>query len=441
MKRMQVSVENTGSLERKVRVEVPEEQISTEVSNRLQNLIKTTKIQGFRPGKAPLKIIKSRYGVQVRKEVVGELVQSSLYEAISQENLKPAGLPKIDDLDDEAGKNLAYTAIFEVYPEVALKSVGEMKFEKSVCNISDDDITGMINTLRNQRRELKLVERAAQNKDVVNINFEGFVDGEAFEGGKSENYELELGTKSFIEGFEDGLVGKSEGEETTLKLTFPEEYAKEELKGKAVEFKVKVNFVNETVLPDVDASFMEQFGVKDGKEETFRSELQRNMEREVELTLRRQMKDTVLDALNDANEIELPQSLVENEQHRLKHDFENNLRKQGYNADAIASMDSSVFAEQAKKRISLQLILAEIIKKNELKADPTKVREMIEQAASGYEDPNTVVNWYYLDKKNLAEIEALALEDNVVDWVLEHANVTDKACTFDEIMNRGQTAI
>ncbi|MCZ6804850.1 MAG: trigger factor [Proteobacteria bacterium] len=438
---MQVSVENSGTLERKVRVEVPEERISTEVSNRLQNLTKTTKVQGFRPGKVPLKVIKGRYGVQVRKEVVGELVQSSLYEAISQEDLKPAGPPRIDELNDAAGKDLAYTATFEIYPEVTLKPVDGMTFEKSVCNVSDDDITGRVNTLRNQRRELKPVERAAQNSDVININFEGFIDGEAFEGGKAENFELELGSKSAIEGFEDGLIGKSTGEEVTLKLTFPEEYGKEALKGKPVEFKIKVNRVNETVLPEIDAGFMAQFGVKDGNEETFRSEIKRNMERELALTLRRKMKESVLNALNDANEIELPQSLVANEQHRLKHEFENNLKKQGHNAEAIASIDSSVFAEQAKKRISLQLILAEIIKQNELKADPAKVREMIKQAASGYEDPNALVNWYYSDQKNLAEIEALALEDNVVDWVLAHAKVTDIACTFDEIMNKGQTAV
>ena len=437
---MQVSVENTGTLERKVRVEVPEERISSEVSDRLQKMTKTTKVQGFRPGKVPLKVVQGKYGVQVRKEVVGELVQSSLYEAISQENLKPAGPPQIDDLNDESGKDLAYTATFEIYPEITLKPVDGMTFEKSVCDISDDDITGMIDMLRKQRRELKTIDRAAEKGDVVNINFEGFIDGEAFEGGKAENYELELGTNSFIEGFEDGLIGKSEGDETSLKLKFPDEYGSEALKGKDAEFKVKINRVNETVLPEIDASFMELFGVKDGKEETLRNEIQRNMEREVEFTIRRQIKDKVMDTLHEANEIELPQALVANEAHRAKHDFENNLKQQGHDPSAIGSLDESIFNEQAKKRVSLQLILAEIIKQNELKADPKKVREMIEQVASGYEDPTSVINWYYSDQKNLAEVEALALEDDVINWVLEHAKVTDKACTFDEIMNKGQTA-
>lgn len=437
---MQVSVENTGSLERKVRVEVPADRITTEVSDRLQKLTKTTKVQGFRPGKVPLKVVQGRYGAQVRKEVVGELVQSSFYEAITQENLKPAGPPQIDELNDESGKDLAYTAIFEIYPEVQLKPVADMSFEKPTCEVNDDDITGMIDMLRNQRRELKNAERPAQMGDVVNIDFEGFIDGEAFEGGKAENYELELGSNSFITGFEDGLVGRAEGEETTLKVTFPEEYGSELLKGKDAEFKVKVNLVNETILPVVDDTFMLEFGVKDGKEETFREEIKRNMEREVELTLRRQVKDKVLDALFEANEIDLPQALVANEAHRAKHEFENNLKQQGHNADAIASLDASVFNEQAKKRVSLQLIMSEIIKQNELKADPAKVREMIEKVASGYEDPSAVLNWYYSDQKNLAEVESLSLEDDVVDWVLEHANVTDKACRFDEIMNKGQTA-
>jgi trigger factor len=437
---MQVSVESTGTLERKVRVEVPAERISTAVSDRLQKLTKTTKVQGFRPGKVPLKVVQGRYGEQVRKEVVGELIQSSLYEAISQENLKPAGPPQIEEFDDESGKDLAYTATFEIYPEVVLKPVESLTFEKQTCTVSDEDITSMIDMLRNQRRELKITERAAQTGDVLNINFEGFIDGEAFEGGKAEDYELEIGAKKFIEGFEDGLIGTSEGDEVTLKLKFPEEYASEALKGKDAEFKVNVNLVNETVLPEIDETFMLEFGVKDGKEETLRSEIKRNMEREVELTIRRQMKDTVLDALFQANEIDLPQALVANESHRAKHDFENNLKRQGHNADAIGSLDASVFNEQAKKRVSLQLILGEIIKQNELKANPEKVREMIEQVASGYEDPAAVLNWYYSDQKNLAEVESLSLEDSVVNWVLEHANVTDKACTFDEIMNKGQTA-
>ncbi len=427
-------------MERKVHIEVPEERVSAEINNRLQRMTKTTKVQGFRPGKVPLKVIQGRYGSQVRKEVVGELVQSSFYEAITQEKLKPAGPPQIDEVADESGKDLSFTAVFEVMPEVKLNPVSELKFERPICTVSDQEVTDMIDVLRKQQREQKQVERAAKDEDIININFEGFMDGEAFEGGKAENYNLELGSKSFIEGFEDGLVGKSAGDEVTLNLKFPDGYGNENLKGKDVEFKVTVNSVNEPVLPEIDAKFMERFGIKDGDEAAFRDEIKQNMVREVELTLRRQIKDKVLDELHQSNTLDLPQSMVANEEHRVRHELEDNFKRQGMDPGALAKADSSLFEEQAKKRVSLQLIVAEIIKENELKADPAKVREMIEQAASGYEDPAAVINWYYSDQKNLREVEALALEDVVIDWVLEHASVTDKACTFDEVMNKGQTA-
>ena len=286
---MQVSVENTGALERKVHVEVPETRVVSEVSNRLQNMTKTTKVQGFRPGKVPLKIIDNRYGEQVRKEVVGELVRTTLFEAINQENLKPAGQPQIEKVDDAAGKALSYTAVFEIYPEVTLKPTDK----------------------------LKSVDRAAKKGDVVNINFEGFIDGKPFDDGKAENYNLELGLKSFIEGFEDGLIGKSPGEEVLLKLKFPKDYGKEELKGKQVEFKVKINHVNEINLPNIDKSFIEKLGIKQGSEDTLEAEIKKNMEREAELSLRRQLKDMVLDMLHDKNKIELPQSLITSEHDRL----------------------------------------------------------------------------------------------------------------------------
>ena len=437
---MQVSVENTGSLERRVHVEVPETRVTSEVSERLQNMTKTTKVQGFRPGKVPLKVIDGRYGEQVRKEVVGELVRTTLFEAINQENLKPAGQPQIEKVDAANGKALSYTATFEIYPEITLKPTDKLKFEKPSCDVSKDDVDTMIEKLRKQYSKLEVVERVSKKGDIININFEGFIDNKPFEGSKAENYNLELGAKSFIDGFEDGLIDKSKGEEVLLKLKFPKDYGKEELKGKRVEFKVKINNVSETSLPDIDKDFIKKLGIQKGDKESLRTGIRKNMEREVELTLRRQFKDMVLDKLYSENKIELPQSLVANEQERLMSELENNIKQQGGDAEKIKSASEKLIVEQAKKRVSLQLILAEIIKQNDLKADPKKVREMVEHAASGYEDPEAVVKWYYSDKKNLAEVEALSLEDNVVDWVFEHANVTDKSSTFDEIMNKGQTA-
>jgi len=436
---MQVSVESTGSLERKVHVEVPETRITSQVSERLQNMTRTTKVQGFRPGKVPLKVIDGKYGKQVRKEVVGELVRTTLFEAINQENLKPAGQPQIEKVDAVDGQALSYTATFEIYPEITLKPTEKLKFEKPSCEVSMENVDTMVEKLRKQHCELKIVDRAAKNGDVVNINFEGFIDNKPFEGGSAENYNLELGIKSFIDGFEDGLIDKSTGEEALLKLKFPKDYGKEELKGKQVEFKVKINSVNETILPDINKEFIEKLGIKKGDEESLRLEIKKNMEREIELSLRRQHKDMVLDKLYHENNVELPQTLVANEHERLMSELEKNIKQQGADAEKIKSASDTVIMEQAKKRVSLQLILAEIIKQNDLKADPKKVREMVEHAASGYEDPKAVINWYYSDKKNLAEVEVLSLEDNVVDWVLEHANVTDKPTTFDEIMNKGQT--
>ena len=436
---MQVSVEKISSLERKLHVEVPETNITSKVSERLQNMTKTTKVQGFRPGKVPLKVIDGRYGEQVRKEVVGELVRTTLFEAINQENLKPAGQPQIEKVDDTDGKVLSYTATFEIYPEITLKPTEKLKFERPTCEISKDDIDTMVEKLRRQHCELDVVERAAKHGDIVNINFEGFINNKPFEGGSAENYNLELGTKSFIDGFEDGLISKSAGEEVLLKLKFPKDYGKEELKGKQVEFKVKINSVSETILPDINQDFIEKLGIKKGNEESLRVEIKKNMEREIELSLRRQLKDIVLDKLYDENKIELPQSLVTDEHKRLMGELEKNIKQQSTDVEKIKSASDPVLMDQAKKRVSLQLILAEIIKKNNLKADPKKVREMVEHVASGYEDPKAVINWYYSDKKNLAEVEVLSLEDNVVDWVLEHANVTDKPSTFDEIINKGQT--
>ncbi len=437
---MQVSVENTGSLERKLRVEVPEEKVSSQVSERLQKLSKTTRVQGFRPGKVPMKVIQGRYGVQVRQEVVGELVQSSLYEAINQENLKPAGPPRIEDIADSSGENLAYTAVIEIYPEITLKPAAELEIERPVGTVEDQDVTDMINVLRKQQRKLEVVERAAKEGDIVDINFEGFLDGEAFEGGKADNYKLELGSKSFIEGFEQGLEGKEAGEELSLNLTFPEDYGKEEFQGKDVEFKVKVNAVNEPVLPEVDAEFMQTYGVKDGKEDSFRAELRRNMERELELTLRQRVKNTVLDTLHSENNVELPQTMVASERQRVREELEENMKRQGMDAAALGQADDALFNEQAERRVALQLVVAEIIKENELKAEPAKVRSMVEEMAAGYEDPSAVINWYYSDKKNLAQVEALALEDVVINWVLTNAKVTEKPSSFDEIMNKGQTA-
>lgn len=436
---MQVSVETSGTLERTMKVEVPEEKIAGEVENRLKSMTKTTKIQGFRPGKVPLKLVKQRYGAGVRQEVVGELVQNTYYDAITQEKLRPAGMPTIDPLDAEQGQGLVYTAKFEVMPEIELADIESLEIEKPLCEIEDADLEKMIDTLRAQRQNFEKVERAAENGDKVKIDFTGMKDGEVFEGGEAKDFELELGSGSFIPGFEDGLVGKSAGEELDLNLTFPENYQKEDLAGQEVVFKVKLHEVTAPVLPELDDEFFQGFGITEGGREAFDAEIRQHMERELETSLRTRQRDAVMNTLHEANPVELPKVMVETEQQNMGKQFTENMKQYGLDESKAPPMDLSMFEEQASKRVALQLVVAELIQKKGLKADAGKVRETIEKNAASYDDPSQVVNWYYADQNRLAEVEALVLEDAVIDWVLERAKVTENKLTFDELRNKGQT--
>lgn len=436
---MRVAVENTGNLERRLRIEVPEERINTEIDKRLRDLTRTTRVQGFRPGKAPFKVIQGRYGGQVRKEVVGELVRSSLYTAIDQEALKPVAPPTIRDLADKAGQDLSFTATLEIYPEIHLKPLAGVRIEKPVSAVTEADIDAMIGVLRRARRELVPVERAAAEGDVVEIDLEPFVEGRALSTGKAENYRLELGSNDLGEDFEAGLAGKATGDEAVLNLAAPKDGMKTGPKGKAVQYKVRVNAVNAVVLPELDAKFMAAFGVKDGDEAEFRADLRRGMARELDAALQKQTKERVLDTLHEINEIELPEALIAAESRRIRQEWEAYLKERGVDPAPDSGEDPALARQRAEKRVSLQLIVAEIIRQNDLKADPAAVRKMTERLAAGYAEPDAVINWYYSSKENLARIEALVLEDAMVDWVLSHADVTERAATFDEITNKGQT--
>jgi trigger factor len=436
---MQVSVENTGPLGRKMRVEVPEDKIVSEVNNRLQSLSRTTRIQGFRPGKAPLKVVQKHYGSRVRQEVISEFMQSSFYEALTKEQLRPAGQPTIDPLDTDQGKGLVYTATFDIYPEIDLAPIENLKITKPICTISENDIDQMIEVLRKQKRKLQAVVRESQEDDVIVINFKGSINGEAFEGGEAEDFQLELGSKRLIPGFEDGLLGAKVGDELTLKLKFPDEYHKQELAGQPVEFNVTVKALHEQTLPELDDELFASLGVKEGGLEAFKQEIGSNMEREAEQKILDQVKIITLDAIYAANKINLPSGLIEHEAERLHEQFKANLKSQGINSKDIISGGPTVFNEQAEKRVALQLIVADIVKKNQIKVDPAQLRSMIEKYAQSYEDPNQVINWYYSDQQKLAEVEALALEDEVVKWVLSKAKVEEQGLTFDALMNKGQT--
>lgn len=438
---MQVSVENTGPLERKIRVEVPEEKIASEVQNRLQSISRTTRIQGFRPGKAPLKVVAKRFGSKVRKEVIGEVVQSSFYEALAREKLRPASQPAIDPMDDETGNGLVYTATFEIYPEVKLSSVEDLDIEKPVCTVTGEDVDKMIEIIRKQQQTYKPVDRKSRKGDFITIDFKGMIDDKDFEGGEGRDFKLELGSGRLIAGFEEGLTGYRTGDEVTLDLDFPEDYHKRELSGKPVKFTVNIKEVSEAELPELDDGLFASMGVKEGGLEAFKSEVRRNMEREVEQTLLNRAKNAVLDALYAANKIELPNSLIRNEAQRLQQQYHTQMQMRGIDIDKQQQDESGTeaFRAQAEKNVALQLIIADIVKSQQIKVEPSQVRSIIENVAQSYDDPNEVINWYYSDRNRLVEVEAIALEDEVVKWLQTRARVTEKKFSFDELMNKGQT--
>lgn len=436
---MQVSVESTGPLEKRLKVEVPEEKIATEVQNRLQSMTKTTRIKGFRQGKVPLKIIQKQYGSKVRKEVISEVMQNSLYEAITQEKLQPATRPELEDFDTEQTEGLVFTAKIEVLPEINISPVEELTIEKPVCKVSDDDVDKMIEIVRKQHRKPEAVEREATENDSVVIDFIGRIDGEEFEGGTAKDFNLELGAKKFIEGFDDGLIGARAGDKRVLKLKFPEEYANKALAGKETEFEVDVKVVNELVLPELDSELFATLGVTEGGLEEFKAEVRKNMQRESEQATLSRVKESVMAKLYEANKMDLPATLLANEVTRLQTQYKSALLQQGLSEKDIPMGDASMFKEQAEKRVTLQLLVADIIKTNGIKVDPAKVRAMIEKSAVGYEDTSEVINWYYSDKTRLAEVEALALEEEVINWILGKAQVNETELAFDALINKGQT--
>ncbi len=431
---MQVSVEATGGLERRMTVEVPDERVQGEVEKRLQQLARTTRIKGFRPGKVPMKVIRSQYGQQVRQEVVGEVLQASFYEAVTQEKLQPAGAPRIEPNSLDAGKALSYTAVFEVMPEVEPASFEGVEIEKPAAEVADADIDNMLETLRKQNTEWKAVEREAKEGDRVVADFKGTIDGEEFKGNSGTDVPVTLGSGRMIEGFEKGLDGAKAGDERTLDLTFPEDYAYKEVAGKPVQFTVTVKAVEEAQLPELNDEFAKRFGMDNV--ESLRQEVRDNMERELKQTLKSRVKQQVMDKLVELNAVEVPKALIENESQALLEQMRRNMHvPQGKQSPDLSP---SMFEDQAKRRVTLGLILAEIIKRNELKADPAKVRESVDTIAASYERPQEVVDWYYGDKRRLGDVESVVLEESVVEWALAQAKVTEKSMSFDEIMNRQQ---
>ena len=429
---MQVSVETTEGLERKLTIAIPGDRVDMAVNARLQEAAQTIRLNGFRQGKVPLKVVKNKFGKGVRQEVVGELMNQTYFEAIAQESLKPAGQPRIEPTRMDEGKDVEFVAVFEVYPEIELPDFAAIKAERLVAEVSDDDIDEMVETLRKQRQTWVPVERAAADGDMVNIDYVGKKEGEEFQGGKAAGQNLVLGSERMIPGFEDGVIGKSAGDDFTLQLKFPDEYHSEELAGAEVEFELKLNTVSEQSLPEVNEDFFKSFGVEEGGMEAFREEVSNNMQREMKTASRNKLKTTRMDAMSLDLEIAIPAALMNTEIHQLKHQTVQQMGGgQGFDP---RSMPDDLFREQAKRRVTLGLILGEVISQQGIQADADRVRDAVEEIAATYESPEEVVKWYYSNEEQLQGIESSVIEDQVFDYIIEQAQVSDKEVAYQDVI-------
>ncbi|WP_026289873.1 trigger factor [Thioalkalivibrio sulfidiphilus] len=428
---MQVSVETVSNLQRRMTVQVPSERIEQEVDRRLKSLARRVKIDGFRPGKVPLKVVQQRYGAGVFQEVVGEVLQSSYQEALLQEKLEPAGSPSIEPKPLEPGKGLEYTATFDVFPKVEIADLSEVVVERPKVELTDADVDKVIDTLRRQRKEFVAVDRAAQKGDQVIVDFDGSLDGEPFEGGKGEAMPVELGEGRMLAAFEDQLNGMKPGDEKTIDVPFPEDYPAENLKGKTAQFAIKVREVKEPRLPEVDEAFAKSFGIEEGGVEKLREDVRANMEREVAQAVKAKVKDQVMQALFKAHPLELPEALVKDEIDRLRQQalsrFGGQVKPENFPDD--------VFREEAVRRVSLGLIIRELVASKGIKLDADRVKAELEAMAAGYEDPRQVIDYYRNNRQAQSGLEAMVLEDQVVDFVVEQGKATDKPMSFDELMN------
>ncbi len=429
---MQISVETTGRLGRRMTVALPADQLEREVSARLQRLSRTSRFPGFRPGKAPMKIIEAHYGGKVMEEVAGDLIQSSFYEAIVGQGLKPAGGPTIESRSIERGHDLKYTAVFEVYPEIGKLDVAGRQIERPISSVTEADIDHTLESLRKQRMTWRATERAAQTDDRLVIDFEGRINGAPFEGGSASDFALVLGRKTLVDGFEDNLIGAKAADVRSVHVRFPADYRSQMLAGQDVDFEVKVKEVDEPVLPAVDSEFAKQFGIQDGSVDSLRAEVRRNLERELQDQIRARIRDQVFEALLQDNELEVPSALHEAEIDKLIERAAASLEAQGV-ARAKVPADRSLYAGQARRRVALGLILAEIVKSRAIVADPALVRARVERLAESYESPQKFIEWHYAEPGRLGEIESLVLEEQVVDLLLQSATIKDKPLSLKEL--------
>jgi trigger factor len=428
---MQVSVESTGKLERRMQVQVPAERVSEEIAARLKALSRTARLKGFRPGKAPLTVIRQQFGQQVHREVIGELMQSSFAEAVSQKQLAPAGSPRIEPKSVGEGQDLTYVATFEVFPEVALQPVSTLTVDKVTAEVTDGDVDAMIERLRKQQTKYTAAARAAATGDKVTVDFSGTIDGVPFAGGKGENVAIVLGEGRMLTQLEQGLIGASSGESREIGVDFPSDYRAVELAGKHAMFKVDVKSVEEPSLPALDEEFCTVFGVTEGGVPKLREDVAANMRRELDQNIRNRNKTAVLEKLYQANPVDVPNALLESQIRDMQIDV---MRRTGAK-DVSQAPDREPFVEPARRRVALGLLINDIIRREKLVLDPARSNARLDEMISGYGDAAALKRAYLQNADAMRQVESLALEDQVVDWIFAHAEVNEKPSTFKALMN------
>jgi trigger factor len=438
---MQISLENTSALERRLTVTIPEEAIVDKVKSRLDELVRTVKVDGFRKGKVPMSVVTQRFGPQARDEVVNELLQSSFSEALGKEDLRPAGQPKIDEVATAKGQGLKYCALFEVFPAIEPAELSGIKITKASCEIQDNDLETVISQLRDHHKVWSEVDRPSQDGDQLAIDFKGSIGGEVFEGGTGSDFEVSLGSGTMIEGFESGLIGQSKGDKPVLDLKFPEEYQNKPLAGKDVTFEIEIKKISESELPELDEVFFEKFGVKEGGEAAFRKQVRENMEKESKKAQAVKFRNEVMEKVMEVNTFDVPEALILDEIGRQKQQMAQDMMMRGLNPAEESEEFDKLVRERASGSVKMGLLMAEIIKRHELKAEPGKVKEMIENMSAGYEDSEAVTKWYYDNPEHMKQIEGACLEEAVVDWLASQAEVVDETISFDALMNPVQTTI
>ena len=432
---MQANLESLGTLQRRLSVALPMAEIEREVDERLKRLTRTVKMHGFRPGKVPLKVVAQQYGPQVRQEVLGDVLQKSFGEAVRQQNLKVAGYPRFDAKPpSEGAAEFEYSATFEVYPEVTLGDISGTTITRPQLEVSEAEVDRTLEIMRKQRVTYDPADRPAQNDDRVTMSYTGRIDGAEFAGGKAENQQVVLGEGRLLPEFEAQLTCVKAGDTKTFDVRFPDDYHGKDVAGKTATFEVSVSEVAQPKLPEIDADFAKSLGVADGDLERMRSEIRANLEREVKSRLRARVKDQIMQALLDSTTVEIPQALVETEIERLRELTRQDLNARGIPVKSETPMPAEMFEQQARRRVNLGLVLAELVKAHQLQPKPEQVRAAVEEQAQSYEQPQEVVRWYYQQPERLREIESIALEDNVVEWALSRAKVEDKPIAFDELM-------